>query len=281
MLSSLFLSTHQATAEVIWDQMIQRRTSGQDCLKYPSIKYTDHLFLSVWRYIIIKRGCSASHPEQQFAFFYVTLESCVQLSSAGGETFCLHNRSSNAFRLGVLFMHLRIPRQKGRKDLHFCINDSITVRNFLGIYYAPKSLDRTDLQRPQRNCAASWVLRAFVRLTCQRTPCSDHTPLTQHVLCNMFVRELRKEVTGEFDRWESCTRSSIPLYAENITPGTCGSHPSCLPWKWAWLGWTRIVFLKSQGTSLELPGCSYEISLSQHPKLSGFWDWDLLWWLFQ
>lgn len=54
MLSSLFLSTQPAAAEVICDQMIQRRTPGQDCLKYPGAKYTaiSLYFLSIRDHII-------------------------------------------------------------------------------------------------------------------------------------------------------------------------------------------------------------------------------------
>lgn len=44
MLSSLFLSTHQATTEMVCDWMVCRGTSGQGCLKYLGIRYTDQLY---------------------------------------------------------------------------------------------------------------------------------------------------------------------------------------------------------------------------------------------
>lgn len=190
-------------------------------------------------------------------------------------TFCLHNRSSNAFCLGVVVMHLRLSRQKGKKYLYFCINYSIAARKFFEDLTPSLNIGLHCLRVSPENFNS--FLEADWSVDTMLWPHILHPACASQYICE---RKVGRVDWGLRSQGKLCQVFCTPLCREDQPWDTCDSHPSCLPWEWVWLGRNRIELLKSQGTFLELPSCFHYIRFSQLPAAFLAVETDIFCWLF-
>lgn len=163
--------------------------------------------------------------------------------------------------------HLRLSRQKGRKYLH--ISSSITARNYLRDLSASQKVWSQWLGVTAEKLSLLLSFTSFLRLTGQQVPSSDHTSPTQHLFCKKFERELWKE---EF-LWCLTIGKLCQIFYTSLCRDQLremwGSHSNCRWWEWVWLGRNKVVLLKSQGTSLEMP--SFLTKSVYHNSIQHFW----------